>query len=53
MEMLHGVDVKFQRTPHIVMAHIMNYKIKDQVYIISSDDYKIIQVKKKLQEWIK
>jgi tetratricopeptide (TPR) repeat protein len=30
-----------------------NYKIKDTVYIVSSEDYKIIQMKKQFQEWLK
>ncbi len=29
-----------------------NYKIKDKAYIISTEDYKIIQMKKKFEEWI-
>jgi PHD/YefM family antitoxin component YafN of YafNO toxin-antitoxin module len=29
-----------------------NYKVKDKVYIVSTEDYKIIQMKKKLEEWI-
>lgn len=30
-----------------------NYKIKDAAYIMSSEDYKIIQMKKKFEEWLK
>ena len=29
-----------------------NYKLTDKVYIISTEDYKIVQMKKKLDEWI-
>lgn len=36
-----------------VLQEYKDYKIKDKVYVISSEDYKIIQVKKQLQEWIK
>lgn len=30
-----------------------SYKIKDAAYIMSSEDYKIIQMKKKFEEWLK
>lgn len=29
-----------------------DYKVKDQAYIISTEDYKIVQMKKKFEEWI-
>lgn len=51
---IHGfITEEVARATLSVLQEYKDYKIKDQVYIISSDDYKIIQVKKKLQEWIK
>ena len=51
---IHGfITEEVARATLSVLQEYKDYKIKDQVYVISSDDYKIIQVKKKLQEWIK
>lgn len=36
-----------------VLQEYKDYKIKDKSYIVSSEDYKVIQIKKKLEEWIK
>jgi len=35
-----------------VLKEYKNYKIKDQAYIISTEDYKIIQIKKKFNDWL-
>ncbi|VXB33427.1 Gliding motility protein [Flavobacterium sp. 9AF] len=51
---IHGfITEEVARATLSVLQEYKEYKIKDNVYIISSDDYKIIQIKKKLQEWIK
>ena len=35
-----------------VLKEHKNYKIKDQAYLISTEDYKIIQMQKKFGEWL-
>jgi tetratricopeptide (TPR) repeat protein len=35
-----------------VLQEFKDYKIKDKAYIISSEDYKIIQFKKNLNDWL-
>ncbi len=36
-----------------VLEEFKDYKIKDKSHILSSEDYKVIQIKKKLEEWVK
>ncbi|WP_445456199.1 type IX secretion system periplasmic lipoprotein PorW/SprE [Flavobacterium sp. HNIBRBA15423] len=51
---IHGfITEEVAKATLSVLQEYKDYKIKDKVYVISSNDYKIIQVKKKLQEWIK
>ncbi|WP_130734713.1 gliding motility protein [Flavobacterium sp. J27] len=51
---IHGfITAEVARATWSVLQEYKDYKIKDKVYIISTDDYKVIQVKKKLEEWIK
>ena len=35
-----------------VLQEFKDYKIKDKAYIISSEDYKIIQFKKNFNDWL-
>lgn len=35
-----------------LLKEYKDYKIKDQAYIISTEDYKIVQMKKKFEEWL-
>lgn len=35
-----------------VLKEHKNYKIKDQAYLVSTEDYKIIQMQKKFGEWL-
>ena len=35
-----------------ILKEHKNYKIKDQAYIISTEDYKIVQIKKEFEEWL-
>ena len=35
-----------------VLQEFKDYKIKDKAYIISSEDYKVIQFKKNIDEWL-
>ena len=35
-----------------VLKEYKKYKIKDQAYIISAEDYKIVQIKKKFNDWL-
>ncbi|NHN25695.1 gliding motility protein [Flavobacterium jejuense] len=51
---IHGfITEEVAKATLSVLQEYKDYKIKDKVYTISSQDYKIIQVKKKFQEWIK
>ena len=51
---IHGfITEEVAKATLSVLQEYKDYKIKDKVYTISSEDYKIIQVKKKLEEWIK
>ena len=36
-----------------LLKEYKNYKVKDEVYIISSEDYKVIQMKKQFDDWKK
>ena len=50
---IHGFDSKDAAISVLAVLQLhKNYKLKDKVYIISTEDYKIVQMKKKLEEWI-
>ena len=50
---IHGFDTKDAAISVLAVLQLhKNYKVKDKVYIVSTEDYKIIQMKKKLEEWI-
>jgi tetratricopeptide (TPR) repeat protein len=50
---IHGFDDKDAAISVLSVLQLhKNYKITDKVYIISTEDYKIVQMKKKLEEWI-
>lgn len=50
---VHGFDDKEAALSVLsVLQDYKNYKISDQAYIISTEDYKIVQMKKKLEDWI-
>ena len=51
---IHGFSSKTAANSVLsLLKEYKNYKIKDQAYIVSSEDYKIIQMKKKFEEWLK
>jgi len=51
---IHGFSSKTVANSVLsLLKEYKNYKIKDQAYIVSSEDYKIIQMKKKFEEWLK
>lgn len=51
---IHGFSTKESaRSILSLLKEYKNYKIKDVAYIVSSEDYKIIQMKKQLKEWLK
>lgn len=51
---IHGFSSKESANSVLsVLKEHKNYKIKDQAYIISTEDYKIVQMKKKFEEWLK
>lgn len=50
---IHGFDNKDAAISVLSVLQLhKNYKLTDKVYIISTEDYKIVQMKKKLKEWI-
>lgn len=50
---IHGFDNKDAAISVLSVLQLhKNYKLTDKVHIISTEDYKIVQMKKKLQEWI-
>ena len=50
---IHGFDNKDAAISVLSVLQLhKNYKLTDKVYIISTEDYKIVQMKKKLEEWI-
>jgi len=50
---IHGFSSKESANAVLsVLREHKNYKIKDQAYIISTEDYKIVQMKKKFEEWL-
>ncbi len=50
---IHGFDNKDAAISVLAVLQLhKNYKLTDKVYIISTEDYKIVQMKKKLNEWI-
>ncbi len=51
---IHGFSTKESaRSILSLLKEYKNYKIKDVAYIVSSEDYKIIQMKKQFEEWLK
>jgi hypothetical protein len=51
---IHGFSSKESaRAILSLLKEYKNYKIKDAAYIVSSEDYKIIQMKKQFEEWLK
>lgn len=50
---IHGFENKDAAISVLSVLQLhKNYKLTDKVYIISTEDYKIVQMKKKLGEWI-
>ena len=50
---IHGFSSKERANSVLsLLKEYKDYKIKDQAYIISTEDYKIVQMKKKFEEWI-
>ena len=50
---IHGFSSKEAANSVVsLLKEHKNYKIKDQAYIISTEDYKIVQMKKKLEQWL-
>ncbi len=50
---IHGFSTKENANAVLsLLKEYKNYKIKDQAYIISTEDYKIVQIKKKIEEWL-
>lgn len=50
---IHGFDNQENAKSVLsVLQEFKDYKIKDKAYIISSEDYKIIQFKKSFNEWL-
>ncbi len=50
---IHGFDNKDAAISVLSVLQLhKNYKLTDKVYIISTEDYKIVQMKKKLNEWV-
>ena len=50
---IHGFENKDAAISVLSVLQLhKNYKLTDKVYIISTEDYKIVQIKKKLDEWI-
>jgi len=50
---IHGFDNKDAAISVLSVLQLhKNYKLTDKVYIISTEDYKIVQMKKKLEQWI-
>lgn len=51
---IHGfITEELAKATVNVLQEYKDYKIKDKSNVVSSEDYKIIQIKKKFQEWIK
>lgn len=51
---LHGF--KSKETAQAVLMYLKEskeYKVKDEAFVISSDNYRVVQVKKQFQEWLK
>ena len=50
---VHGFESKEQAASILgfLQTH-KDYKISDKTYVVSTEDYKIIQMKKKMNEWI-
>ena len=50
---IHGFSSKERANSVLsLLKEYKDYKIKDQAYIISTEDYKIVQMKKKFEEWL-
>lgn len=51
---IHGfITEEVAKATLSILQEYKDYKIKDEVHIVSTEDYKVIQVKKKFEEWIK
>lgn len=51
---IHGfITEEVAKATLSVLQEYKDYKIKDAAFIVSTEDYKIIQIKKKFQEWNK
>lgn len=50
---IHGFSSKERANSVLsLLKEYKDYKIKDQAYIISTEDYKIVQMKKKFEDWL-
>ena len=50
---IHGFTTKEAASSMLsVLKQHKDYKIKDEVYVISTEDYKIVQIKKKFKDWL-
>ena len=50
---IHGFSSRERATSVLsLLREYKDYKVKDQAYIISTENYKIVQMKKKFEEWI-
>ena len=50
---IHGFSSKEQANGVLsLLKEHKNYKIKDEAHTISTEDYKIVQMKKKFEEWL-
>lgn len=50
---IHGFNSKESANAVLsILKEHKNYKIKDQAYLVSTEDYKIIQMQKKFEDWL-
>ena len=50
---IHGFNSKEYATGVLsILKEHKSYKVKDQAYVISTEDYKIVQIKKKMEAWL-
>lgn len=50
---IHGLQSKdIARSVLTILSEHKNYKIKDQAFLISTEEYKIVQMKKKFDAWL-
>ncbi|MFD2892335.1 gliding motility protein [Flavobacterium chuncheonense] len=51
---LHGFATKEVAAATVsLLNEYKDYKVKDKAYIISTEDYKVVQIKKQFEEWLK